>query len=123
AHTLYIHTRTFSSNQDFHGGCYRSILGSWSHRRCRPSRPHLCWWWPSRLVATATSANCLTLNYYRLAIGTSRQVLMVGEWGTLLPVLRCPARLFATVIEGLSFPSKARAVSDRERRQSRRTRP
>src|SRR5262249_17101713 len=28
------------------------------------SRPHLCWWWPSRLVATATSANCLTLNYY-----------------------------------------------------------
>src|SRR5262245_57683700 len=23
------------------------------HRRCWPSRPHLGWWWPSRLVATA----------------------------------------------------------------------
>src|SRR5262245_37587096 len=29
---------------------------------------------------------------------------MVGEWGTLLPVLRCPARLFATAIEGLILP-------------------
>ena len=56
------------------------------------------------MVATATSANCLTLNYYRLAIGTSRQVLMVGEWGTLFPVLKCPARLFATAIEGLILP-------------------
>src|SRR6516165_5605089 len=105
-------------NQDFHGGCYRSIIGSWSHRRCRPSRPHLCWWWPSRLVATATSANCLTLNYYRLAIGTSRQVLMVGEWGTLLPVLRCPARLFATAIEGLILPEP----SESTRRQRARVR-
>src|SRR5262245_34949209 len=54
------------------------------------SRPDLGERWPSRLVATAASANCLTLN--RLAIDTFRQVLMVGEWGTLLPVLRCPAR-------------------------------
>jgi len=29
---------------------------------------------------------------------------MVGEWGTLYPVLRCPARLFATAIEGLILP-------------------
>src|SRR6516162_6842186 len=86
-----------------------------SDRRCWPSRPDLCWWWPSRLVATATSANCLTLNYYRLAIGTSRQVLMVGEWGTLLPVLRCPARLFATAIEGLILPEppETAGASDR----------
>jgi hypothetical protein len=48
----------------------------------------------------------------RLAIGTSRQVLMVGEWGTLFPVLRCPARLFATASEG-SAP--ARGVGHRWR--------
>ena len=80
------------------------------------SRPDLGERWPSRLVATAASANCLTLN--RLAIDTFRQVLMVGEWGTLLPVLRCPARLFATVIEGLILPEP----SEPTRRQRARVR-